>query len=312
MKLEQHFHELKYVPFSKEKSWRSFENSISLPQAVRRTATRSFRAPRLPDSLQFLESSSATIKYLQGDTYDTVLFATESKKSSETETYISQTSTDESTSATTWSEELWNFIGTRTSLGYILQQQVIKLENAIVASTGSKRRSRGTTLWSLLLLALPVVGSPIESGLREIEDTNATWDLGLKTMLELSQVCSKKELKTKANDLFQLILPGNISGPRNFEPSTLLLGSFITTTLTVIHFNVCRSPNKGYLIGLCLVLSLLLGMFLAIDLSDLLFRYVMYGVNIGLACCTLACCFEKDGGQYTPSLTDEVESEKLV
>jgi hypothetical protein len=317
--LQQHLNELN-VQFREEKLWRSFKKVISSPGSkAGRNGNPSFCAPRLPDSLQFLELCYIAMGWLRGGTYDTVLSATTSELASANEISTLQTRIDESTLATTWNRELWNFTETKTFLGRILQRQVIKVQRAkpslcrSVASTRSRRRGRVTSLLSLLFLALPVTGSPIELGFPDKEDTNAVLDLLERVARGLGQLCSKTFHTTIANNMFQLFLPGNISGPRSFEPSTLLLASFITTTLTVIHLNVCRSPNKGYLVGIFLVLSLLLGMFYSIDMSDLLFRYVMYGVNIGiLACSAVYYCFEKVDSQYAPFLTDEVESEKLI
>lgn len=71
--------------------------------------------------------------------------------------------------------------------------------------------------------------------------------------------------------------------PRTFPPQTLLLGTLLSTTFTVLLFSLIRSkPFTKHFLLIGLLASSLGGAISAVDVPDFVFRYLFVGVNVAL------------------------------
>jgi hypothetical protein len=81
----------------------------------------------------------------------------------------------------------------------------------------------------------------------------------------------------------QLWATPNPPFPRTFPPQTLLIGTLLSTTFTVLLFTLIRTkPFTKHFLLIGLLASSLGGAIFAVDVPDFMFRYVFVGTNLAL------------------------------
>ncbi|CZR67936.1 uncharacterized protein PAC_17835 [Phialocephala subalpina] len=153
------------------------------------------------------------------------------------------------------------------SITMLIYAWITTLTEALLSSVlGKKSRTRvhgsQAMLLSMLLLASPTTASPLVA----FTPTPSTSILEALSH-ELSQICL-------------LFTTPHAPQPRTIPVRTLLLSSLIATTATTILFTLLRSkPYTKKCLVAGLLGSALLGALFAVDIPDLVFRYLFIGVN---------------------------------
>ncbi|PMD22472.1 hypothetical protein NA56DRAFT_747744 [Hyaloscypha hepaticicola] len=109
----------------------------------------------------------------------------------------------------------------------------------------------------------------------------------IATSLDTSTIspCSSflDALYLESGKLFSLFTTPKPPFPRTIPAPTLLLALLLTTSLTVILYTLLRhNTSTKYLLCTSVCLALLLGSVSAVDIPDLVFRYLFLGFGFGL------------------------------
>jgi len=141
-------------------------------------------------------------------------------------------------------------------------------------------------LVSLLLYASPVTATSVGSANHSYGGMNdyASFLNAPRRELEgLRGVSSPFENKIQTNTSTQLFSPPQSPLPRSIPPHTLLLGCFLTTAFTAILYTMIRAkPLTKFFLLIGILASTFTGAMFAVDLPDLVFRYLFVGTNFAL------------------------------
>jgi hypothetical protein len=70
--------------------------------------------------------------------------------------------------------------------------------------------------------------------------------------------------------------------PRAIQPHTLLLGSLVLTTYTVLFYTMTRSKLTKHFLLVGILISCISGSLFAVDIPDFVFRYLFISTNLML------------------------------
>jgi hypothetical protein len=141
-------------------------------------------------------------------------------------------------------------------------------------------------LQSLLLWAAPVTATSVNTETRSSKTYSSLIEVLQVEMRQLLTVSPQSQSKYKLTSS-QLLKTPQPPFPRAIQPHTLLLGSLVLTTYTVLFYTMTHSKLTKHFLLVGILFSCISGSLFAADVPDFVFRYLFISTNLMLVASAL-------------------------